>query len=347
MGPMSALTLSVRQQAILRQVVEEYVASGQPVGSRTLVSRAALDVSSSTVRNELAELERIGLLTHPHTSAGRVPTEAAYRLYVDELLQLQEPRQGEFAIALPAARAEVEEALQVTTEMLAQVTRLLAIVSAPALEATTIRHVEVLLLQPTVVMTVVISSVGGVSKLRATFAEPIDPGLALWAGEYLNEQLTGVRVGSRALRLAFEEPGLSQRERSFLEALRPAFQRVADEERRLFMGGAAGLLDEMRQEEIGAYRHLMEALEKRAALLDVLAQRLDPRRPFARVGEELEQPGLRDLALVGATYGVAHHTLGAVSLLGPLRMDYEKALRSVRAAARELSRFVEDVYAEE
>ncbi len=103
----------------------------------------------------------------------------------------------------------------------------------------------------------------------------------------------------------------------------------------------------MRQDEIGAYRSLMDALEKRAALLDVLAQRLDPRRPFARVGEELDQPGLRELALVGATYGVAHRTLGVVSLLGPLRMDYDKALRSVRSAARDLSRFVEDVYADD
>jgi heat-inducible transcriptional repressor len=113
------------------------------------------------------------------------------------------------------------------------------------------------------------------------------------------------------------------------------------------VGGTAGLLDEMRAEEIGAYRSLMEALEKRAALLDVVAQRLDPRRPFARVGEELVQPGLQQLALVGAPYGVAHRTLGSVSILGPLRMDYEKALRSVRAAAAELSRFVEDVYAED
>jgi heat-inducible transcriptional repressor len=103
----------------------------------------------------------------------------------------------------------------------------------------------------------------------------------------------------------------------------------------------------MRDEEIGAYRSLMEALEKRAALLDMLAQRLDPRRPFAHVGEELERPGLRDLSLVGATYGIAHQTLGAVSLVGPLRMDYEKALRSVRSAAHELSRFVEEAYAED
>ena len=324
------ILLSERQRDILRLVVEEYVATGQPVGSKTLVESAGLGVSPSTVRNELAELERLGLLTHPHTSAGRVPTEAGYRLYVDELLLRPEARAEAFALGLPAARAEVEEALQATTEMLSQVTRLLALVSAPPLEAATVRHVEVLLLQPSVVMVVVITSTGSVTKLRFAFPEPVDPGLVTWAGDYLNERLSGAHVGSRAVKLAFDEPALSPRERAFLLAIRNAFEQAADEDRQLFVGGTAGLLDEMRTEEIGAYRSLMEALEKRAALLDMLAQRLDPRRSFARVGEELEQPGLRDLALVGATYGLAHRTLGSVSLLGPLRMDYEKALRSVR-----------------
>ena len=121
------------------------------------------------------------------------------------------------------------------------------------------------------------------------------------------------------------------------------FDEVEDE-RQLYIGGAAGLLDDLRSEEIGAYRSLMDALEKRAALLDVLAQSFTVRRPFARVGDELGGSGLHDLALVGATYGLANQTLGAVSLLGPLRMDYEKALRTVRSAAHELSRYVEEVY---
>jgi heat-inducible transcriptional repressor len=339
--------LSERQGDILRRVVEEYVATGQPVGSKTLVERAGLRLSPSTVRNELAELESLGLLMHPHTSAGRVPTEAGYRLYVDRLLSAPEPSSGAFTLDLSLARAEVEEALSATTEMLSQVTRLLAVVSAPAHQVATVRHVEALLLQPNVVMVVVITSAGGVSKLRYSFAERLDPGLVSWAAEYLNERLVGMRIGSRAARLAFDDPGLGARERAFLMVLRGAFDQAPDEERRLYVGGTAGLLDEMRTEEIGAYRSLLEALEKRAALLDVLAQRLDPRRTFARVGEELEQPGLRELALVGATYGLAHQTLGAVSLLGPLRMDYEKALRTVRGAAHELSRFVEEVYGDD
>src|SRR5689334_648904 len=155
--------LTDRQREILSRVVEEYVATGAPVGSRALVERAGFGVSPSTVRNELAELERLGLLTHPHTSAGRVPTEIGYRLYVDHLLTAPEPREAVFTLDLSLARAEVEEALSATTEMLSQVTRLLAVVSAPAHEVATVRHVEVLLLQPNVVMVVVITSAGGVS----------------------------------------------------------------------------------------------------------------------------------------------------------------------------------------
>jgi heat-inducible transcriptional repressor len=339
--------LSQRQQDLLRRVVEEYVSTGQPVGSKTLVERGSLAVSSSTVRNDLAELERRGLMMHPHTSAGRVPTEAGYRLYVDELLMRPEARPDAIGLGLPAARAEVEEALQATTEVLSQVTRLLALVSAPPFESATVRHVEVLLLQANVVMVVVITSTGSVTKLRYAFPEPVDPGLVTWAGDYLNEELMGAKIGSRTIRRVFADVALSHREQSFLLAIRDAFEHPPEEDRRLYVGGAAGLLEEMRVEEIGAYRSLMEALEKRAALLDMLAQRLDPRRSFARVGDELEQGGLRDLALVGSTYGLAHQTLGSVSILGPLRMDYDKALRAVRSAAYELSRFVEEIYTED
>jgi heat-inducible transcriptional repressor len=339
--------LTDRQRQLLFRVVEEYVATRLPVGSKTLVERAGLPVSSSTVRAELADLERCGLLMHPHTSAGRVPTEAGYRVYVDELLARKEPRPAEFPLGLAAARAEVEDALQTTTEMLSQVTRLLALVSAPPLRAATVRHVDVLQLQSATVMVVTITSTGGVGKHRYSFSAPVDPGLVTWAGDYLRERLTGVRLRSHRLTRAFDEPGLSPRERAFLETIRGAFDEV-DDERQLYVGGAASLLDDLRTEEIGAYRSLIDALEKRAALLDMLANSLGGQdRPFARVGDELQTSGLHDLALVGATYGYANHTLGAVSLLGPLRMDYETALRSVRAAAHELSRFVEEVYTED
>jgi heat-inducible transcriptional repressor len=338
--------LTERQREILLRVVEEYVATGQPVGSKNLVERAGMRVSPATVRAELAELERLGLLTHPHTSAGRIPTDRGYRFYVDRLLERQDPRPSTFPLDLRAARSEVESALQATTEMLSQVTRLIALVSAPPLQTATVRHVEVLMLQPQIVMVVLITSSGGVTKRVYAFDLPLDSGLVNWAGQYLEDQLVGLSLGSAQLRRRLDDPGLSVGERAFLEVLAPVFTEAEDEEQRVFVGGAAGLLDDVRDEELGAYRSLIDLLERRRAMLDLLAEALDPRRPFVRVGDELAPAGLHDLALVGAAYGIANRTLGAVSLIGPSRMDYDKAIRTVRSAASELSRFAEVIYGE-
>ena len=154
----------------------------------------------STIRNELAVLEEQGLLAHPHTSAGRVPTDSGYRYFVDHVL----PKRTSTAVApraveLTLARREVAEAMRMTTETLSQVTNLLAIVTAPPIATTTIRHVEVLALQPQVLMVVIITSTGGVSKRVFAFESPVDPGLAEWAAAYLNEQLVGMGLGARML----------------------------------------------------------------------------------------------------------------------------------------------------
>ena len=338
-----AILLTERQREILRHVVEEFVASGQPVGSRYLIERSGLQVSSSTARGDLAELEQLGLLTHPHTSAGRVPTENGYRYYATEVLQRLEPRESQ-GFPLETVQTGIESALRATTEMLAGATRLLALVSAPPLETATVRHVEVLLLQPHVVMCVVITSAGDVSKRRVSFERPLDPGLVAWAAQYLNEQLVGLRLGTVGLRRRFEDESLGGLERAFLATIKPTFtDLLGSDEQRVFVGGAANLLADARREEREATQQLLEALERRAALLQIIGEALDPARPFVRVGDELE-PELHDAALVGASYGLATRTLGSVSLLGPVRMDYEKAIRTVRAAARELSRFVEEFY---
>jgi heat-inducible transcriptional repressor len=338
--------LTKRKRDILRRVVEEYVATGEPVGSKRLVERAGLEVSTSTVRNELAELEALGLLTHPHTSAGRIPTASGYRFYAADVLERQQPRPERFPLDLTSMRSEVESALESTTEMLSQVTRLLALVSAPGLATATVRHVEVLLLQPSVVMVVTITSRGGVAKKLVTFDEPVDSGLAAWAGEYLNERLTGVRLGTHLLRRRMDDPSLAPQELAFLDALRPAFvDLIRPAAQLLYVGGAASLLDDVRADELEACRRLLSVLEKRAAVLELMTDAFDVRRPFVRVG--LDHPGLQEVALVGATYGLPTRTLGTVGLLGPVRMDYAKAVRTVRAAAFELSRLADATYDEE
>jgi heat-inducible transcriptional repressor len=347
MNDVSQSKLTPRQEAILVRVVEKYVETGAPVGSKTLVAHAGLDVSTSTVRHELSQLEEFGFLSHPHTSAGRVPTDQGYRFFVDRVIETIEPARSDAPLTfdLSQLRSEVDSALQVTTDALAEMTHLLALVSAPPPQTTAVRRVEVILLQPQIVLVVVITDSGGVTKRLVNFAEPVDPGLVEWASEFLNEQVSGLQLGARLLRARFEDQDLSQRERTFLSALRPAFTDAIEAgEQELFVGGTAGVLDEFRAEDLDGYRRLLEVLEQRAALLGLMRASLNSKRPFVRVGAELDDPDLARVSLVAAPYGLQHRNLGTVSLLGPLRMDYVKAVDAVRSAARELSRFVEKVY---
>jgi len=335
--------LTPRQERILATVVEGYLESGQPLGSKAIAAHPELSAAPSTVRNELAMLEEQGLLAHPHTSAGRVPTDAGYRYFVDRLLPA--PHQASFELTL--MRREVDAAMRVAAETLSQVTNLLAIVTAPPIETATIRHVEVLQLQPQVVMVVTITSTGGVAKRVFTFDQPVDPGLVAWSGEYLNEELVGLGLGARMLAKRLSDPSLPATERSFLGQLSPAFtQLAATAQETLYVDGTARLLSEHRFQDVAQINELMAMLEHRVELLGALAAALAAPDVLVRIGAENAQPQLRSLALVAAGYGLPARRLGAVSVLGPVRMDYGLVIGTVREAAHQLSRFVADVYEE-
>jgi heat-inducible transcriptional repressor len=340
--------LSSRQERILCTVVDEYLRTGQPVASRSIASDPELECGPSTVRNELALLEEQGLLAHPHVSAGRVPTDAGHRYLVDRMLtsgQALAPPEPRLELSL--IRREVDEAMRVTTETLSQMTNLLAVVSAPSLNTATIRRIEVLALQPQVVLVVIITSMGGVSKMLATFERAVDPGLLAWAGEYLNERLVGLGLGSRMLQQRLAEPGLSPRELEFLERFVPAFGSLAaDAEDSLYVEGTARLFSAGQLEDTVQVNELIGLLERRVALLRVLRAALGESGVYVRIGQENELPAMHSLAVVATGYGVARRKLGTVSVIGPVRMDYAGAIATVRGAAHELSRFVEDAYAE-
>jgi heat-inducible transcriptional repressor len=337
--------LSERQQTILGCVIERYVAEGKPVGSRAIAGRPELDWSSSTVRAELAVLEEQGYLTHPHTSAGRVPSEAGYRFYVQELLSSDRIPPSPRQLHLSRMRREVEDAIRDTTSALSQITDLVAMVSAPPLQTATVHRVEVLRLQPRVVMVVVIASNGGVTKRVFTFEQEVDPGLAKWASSYLNERLNGIGVGASMLRARLADPEMGTTERQFLAELSAAFTALQEPaEDNLYVDGAARLLSEEHAGDLPQAEELMRALEGRVQLLRTLRSVLDERNVFVWIGEENPQPELRSVSVVGANYGLGYRNLGAVGVMGPLRMDYGRAIASVREAAGELSRFFEAVY---
>lgn len=337
------MPLKPRQERILRAVVEEYIATGSPVGSLYLSETCDLDVAPSTIRSDLAHLEEVGLLAHPHTSAGRVPTDAGYRHYVDVIVRERPtpvpPAEGE------RTRVELDEALRETAEALSRVTAMLAVVSAPSLAAASVRHIEVLALQARVVMVVVITSSGRVSKRVFRFEEVIDEGLTEFARVYLNERLAGVQLGSRLIDSAFTSADLQRREREFLAALRPAFT-VAEalEADDLHVGGTLRLVESLSAQGVPHLSKLLEMLEERYNLLELLYEALRRDDVYLRIGRELESPWLQSCSLVAASYGVPNRNLGTVSVLGPMRMDYQRVINAVRSSADELSDLLEEIW---
>jgi heat-inducible transcriptional repressor len=342
------VTLKPRQKQVLRAVVEEFIASGSPVGSRHLSETRHFGVASSTIRSDLAQLEEDGLLAHPHTSAGRVPTDAGYRYFVDTLiLGGGEPRSVPAPITLDRDRArdELDEALRETADVLSRVTELMAVVSTPTLSATTIRHIEVLALQPHLVMVVLITSSGRVSKRIFRFDAPVDEGLAEFARVYLNERLTGVQLGTRLIESAFASPDLRAKERAFLDVVRPAFRVVGSlDAEGLHMGGTSRLLESLSAQGVPRLNELLEMLEERYNLLELLYEALREDHIYLRIGHEMSAPWLQSCSLVAASYGVANRHLGTVSVLGPTRMDYQRVIGAVRASADSLSAYLEEIW---
>jgi heat-inducible transcriptional repressor len=345
-GTDSTAPLTPRQEEVLCAVVERHIASGQPVGSKHIAGEGGLDWASSTIRNELHRLEDLGYLNHPHTSAGRVPTEVGYRYYVDELL----PRGplpttgGELTRTLgtDVARVEVDQTLRRLADAMSEVTNLLGVVTGPPVASATVRHVEVLLLQPQLVTVVVITSTGDVAKRLFAFDRPVDPGLAEWAAAFLNERVQGLPVGARSIASRLTDPSLGPMELAFVDALSPALMDL-EEDRAVYVSGQARVLTDERRREIAEIDGLMRALEERYALLSVLRGALDGTRTYLRIGSELPSD-LSGVSIVAAGYGPPRGNLGAVSLIGPVRMDYALAIATVREASLALSSYVEDVY---
>jgi len=339
-------SLTPRQEEVLRAVVQRHIASGQPVGSKNIAGHGGLDWASSTIRNELHRLEDMGYLDHPHTSAGRVPTESGYRYYVDRILPGEPlPATGtdlSRTLGTDLARVEVDQTLRRLADAISEVTDLLGVVTGPPMASATVRHVEVLLLQPQLVTVVVITSTGDVTKRLFAFDRPVDPGLADWAAAFLNERVQGMPAGARSIAARLADPSLGPAEQAFIDAIAPVLMDL-HEDRAVYVSGQARVLTDARRREISEIDGLMRALEERYALLSVLRGALDGSRTYLRIGSELPSD-LSGVSIVAAGYGPPRGNLGAVSLIGPVRMDYALAIATVREASRALSAYVEDVY---
>ncbi|MBE0428394.1 MAG: heat-inducible transcription repressor HrcA [Thermoleophilia bacterium] len=336
------MELTPRLARILEAVIERFVATGQPVGSKYLSTAGGFGLAPSTLRSELACLERLGYLDHPHTSAGRVPTDKGYRFYVDSGAR---QRQHHLARRTHADLLDggIEDALSHAAGMLARATGLLALISAPSQNNTAIKHVEVLRLHPDVVMVVIITASGVIAKKLVVFDQPVDRGLIDWARGFLNDAICGMDMGSRRLRMQLEEPELSPDERGFIDVLAPVFDGLTESDG-LYLEGVSRFITRLEEDGSSQVGNFMELLDRQEEVLGLLREALNESSIYLRIGRELPRPALQDCSLVAANYGVAHRNLGTVGVLGPTRMDYPAVISRVRHVAWTLSRFVEDIY---
>lgn len=339
--------ITPRQAELLAAVTQFYIKSGRPVGSRYLCEKAGIDLSPSTVRNELAGLEERGYLDHPHTSAGRVPTDKGYRYFVDNLTEKQK-RTASALAALDHLTGEMEEALRDATTVLARATGLLAMASLPAPGNASIKHIEVLKLSSEMIVVVVITAAGDVTKRMIVFEDEVDSGLVDWARGFLNDAFGGMDLGSRMLKVRLDGLDLDSAERGFIDAIMPALAQAPDSGNDvLLIEGAAHLVSQLETSDDPSLLKVIRMLDRQDKMLELLRAALQEYRVCLRIGSELPASDIQNCSLVAAGYGPAHRNLGTVGVLGPKRMDYPTVIGSVEATARSLSDFIEEIFQRE
>jgi heat-inducible transcriptional repressor len=325
-----------RKAAILRAVIEEYVETGQPVGSTTAAKAAALGVSSATVRNEMAVLEREGYVTHPHTSAGRVPTDKGYRFFVDHLArekELHPTARQELSQFFATAHLALEDILHETSLLLSRITEHAAVVIGPQLDSARVRSVQLVRLHAKQVLAVVVLSNGQVERQFIELGEDVHDSHLARASAVLDHQLRDASLSELPAAVPTGDPLADTLVQAASQALVNRPQRPVQEA--VFIGGASRIAADLDARQTVA--RLLELLEHQFVVVSLVRDLID-QGITVRIGAENQLEDLRDCSVVLARYDIEGTGAGTVGILGPTRMDYPQAMAAVAAVSRRLGR---------
>lgn len=327
-----------RRFEVLRAIVADFVATKEPIGSKALVERHNLGVSSATVRNDMAVLEAEGYIAQPHTSSGRVPTEKGYREFVNRLHDVKPLSAPERSAILSFLESgvDLDDVLRRAVRLLAQLTRQVAVVQYPTLSASTVRHLEVVALTPARLLMVVITDSGRVDQRIVELGDTIDEQQLSQLRELLGQALEGKRLSSASVAVADLADRLGgpaglgnavgRSATVLLESL------VEHPEERLLMGGTANLTRNT-ADFGGSLRPVLEALEEQVVVLRLLAAQQDAGKVTVRIGHETEAEQMAGTSVITTTYGSSDVVYGGMGVLGPTRMDYPGTIANVAAVA--------------
>lgn len=329
-----------RKLAVLRAIVEDYVATEEPVGSKALVDRHRLGVSPATVRNDMAALEDEGYIHQPHTSAGRVPTDKGYRLFVDRLSTVKPMSAAErraISTLLDGA-VDLDDVVQRSVRLLSRLTHQVAVVQYPTLSRSTVRHVELVPVSAVRVMVILILSTGRVEQRLVDLGTEVAEDQVADLRTRVNQAAAGERIADAAAAVAALDAEHSTY--GVADALVEAMQDHRSDER-VAVGGAANLARYGDSFDT-AVRPLLEALEEHVVLLKLLGEATSGGAVTVRIGHEGPYSELASTSVVTTGYGPGDEALAALGIVGPTRMDYPGSMAAVRAVARYVSRILDE-----
>ena len=332
-----------RRMEILRAIVEDYVATHEPVGSKVLAARHGLSISPATIRNEMAALEDEGLIIQPHTSAGRIPTDRGYRVFVDRLSTvkpLSAPERRAIDKFLEGA-VDLDDVVARTVRLLAQVTHQVAIVQYPSLKRSSVRHIEVLSLAPTRLMLVLIADTGRVEQRILDLPTEMDE-------TTLGKVRTSLNAQAQGKKLALLPTILESFEKNFEAQIQPNIRNIVSvilemaiekNEERVVISGTSNLARHAPDFNESVHP-VLEALEEQVVLLRLLGEAVDEIK--VRIGHEQEDKKLHSTSVITTGYGPTGDSVATLGIIGPTRMDYPTSMGAVSAVARYLSRFLQE-----
>jgi heat-inducible transcriptional repressor len=332
---------STRRLEILRAIVDEYVATQEPVGSKAIADKSQLGVSPATIRNEMAVLEEEGLITHPHTSAGRIPTDLGYRVFVDKLATVKPLSSAErraIETFLEGA-LDLDDVVMRTVRLLADVTKQVAVVQYPSMIKSRVRHVELVSLTTSRIMMILITDSGRVEQRVIELSEDAPETFISALRTKLNNAVAGQRLPEVADRITGIMESYTARERKDVAVIVSTLIEMAMErpEEKVVLAGTANLA-RFKEDFSTTIHPVLEALEEQVVLLRLLGDANDTVQ--VRIGNEQKENNLRSTSLVTVGYGHENSPLGALGVLGPTRMDYAGSMSAVSAVARYVGRYI-------
>jgi heat-inducible transcriptional repressor len=336
--------LSPRSRQILEAIVEDYIATAEPVGSSAVARRHALTLSPATVRNVMANLEELGLLTSPHTSAGRIPTEKAYRFYVDSLVALRKVTREEKKQIIHSCRrsgAGLTEILKETSRALSSLSNYMGIVVAPSITSDVFRHIEFIHLGPRRVLAILVSRNGSVQNRLVETDEEISPDNLVKMGNYLNELMQGLTISQARERILEEMKNeKNQYDHLLSQALSISNQAVSVERDEIFLEGQARILDQPEFSDVTRMRDIFRAFEEKGRLLQLLGRCMSAEGVRIFIGSEAPLSQTAGVSLITSRFVTSSNAVGMLGIIGPTRMGYSSVIPIVDYTARLLSRFL-------